>query len=174
MKPIAGLTLIASIAAGATGVRADTATAMLKNLQGQDVGTVKLSDTASGALLVKLNARRLPPGAHAFHIHEKGTCDAAAKFETAGGHLAGGKSHGVMHENGPHPGDLPNIDVATDGTAKFEAFVRGENKGDWIATANVFDADGAAVVIHAKIDDYRSQPAGDAGDRIACGVLNKK
>jgi len=174
MKIAIAFGLVAALAGGTTQAHADTARATLKNLQNQDIGTVELVDTPSGSLLVKLKANRLPPGAHAFHIHEKGTCDVATKFESAGSHLAGGKRHGVLHEDGPHTGDLPNIEAAKDGTVMFEAFVTGSKKNSWLAAANVFDADGAAVVVHAKLDDYRTQPAGDAGDRIACGVLINK
>lgn len=175
MKLIAvALTSAALCLGDAAGATAETATASLKDLQGKTVGTVELFDTPSGALMVRLTAQGLPSGNRAFHIHEKGACDAGTKFESAGAHLAGGKSHGVLHADGPHTGDLPNIDVGKDGTVKYETFITGRSKEGWMSAANVFDADGAAVVIHAKTDDYRSQPAGDAGDRIACGVLSKK
>jgi len=168
---VLALTFTAGVAVTA---QADTAAAALKDVQGKDVGTVELSETASGALAVKLTVTGLPAGSRAFHIHEKGLCDAAGKFESAGAHLAGGKSHGVHDAAGPHTGDLPNIVVGKDGAATYETFLAGAGKGPWLTAANVFDADGAAVVIHAGPDDYRSQPAGNAGDRIACGVLSKK
>ena len=98
----------------------------------------------------------------------------ASSGNGAGAHLAGGPSHGVHNAAGPHPGDLPNIVVGKDGATTYETFLAGAGKGPWLTAANVFDADGAAVVIHAEPDDYRSQPAGNAGDRIACGVLSKK
>lgn len=158
----------------AVTAHAESASAALKDLEGKNVGAVELTETASGALAVKLTVTGLPAGARAFHIHEKGVCDAAGKFESADAHLAGGKSHGVHNAAGPHIGDLPNIVVAKDGAATYETFLAGAGKGPWLTAANVFDADGAAVVIHAGPDDYRSQPAGNAGDRIACGVLSKK
>lgn len=157
----------------ASSAHAETASGVLKDLQGKSVGTVELSDTPSGAVLVRLSATGLPAGSRAFHIHEKGECNAATKFESAGAHLSGGKSHGVLHADGPHTGDLPNIEVGKDGAAAYETFIAGEGNGGWLSAANVFDADGAAVVIHSKADDHRSQPAGDAGDRIACGVLSE-
>lgn len=169
------ITAFVAFTVGTAGAAyADTASAALKDLQGKTVGTLELSETPSGALLVKGALSGLPAGAHAFHIHEHGACDAQSKFESAGAHLAGGKSHGILHQSGPHPGDMPNIDVAKDGTAKVEVFIPGTAKGGWFAAANVFDADGAALVVHAKADDHMTQPAGDAGDRIACGTLSKK
>jgi len=167
--------ILASCVVGFSGSAwAAGARAPLKDAQNEQIGTVELEETASGALLVKLTAKGLPAGTHAFHIHEKGACDAAGRFESAGGHLTGGKSHGVLHEGGPHAGDLPNIEVPVSGQVKYETFLPAAMKGPWLAAANVFDADGAAVVVHAKSDDYHSQPAGDAGGRIACGVLQKK
>jgi Cu-Zn family superoxide dismutase len=164
-----------SFFAATQAARADTVTAALKDANNKDVGTVELLETVSGTVLVKLAAKGLPPGEHAFHIHEKGACDAAGKFVSAGPHLSAGKSHGILHENGPHPGDLPNIQVQSDGTAKTEIFLTDKSGGDsWIKTVGLLDADGSAVVIHAGVDDYSSQPAGQAGDRIACGVLQKK
>lgn len=157
------------------GAQAETAVASLKDLAGKDVGTFEVADTASGTALVTLKVNGLPPGPHAFHLHEKGMCDPATKFESAGGHLAGGKSHGIMHDNGPHPGDFPNIHVKSDGTATLEIFVDAKTAGaSWLSSTAALQDDGSAVVIHAGAGDYRSQPSGQAGDRIACGVLKKK
>jgi Cu-Zn family superoxide dismutase len=156
----------------AIAAQAATATADLKDSSNKSVGKVDLTETASGAVLVKVTATGLTPGEHAFHIHETGTCDAATKFESAGPHLAGGKSHGVMHADGPHPGDLPNLTADKDGAVKFETFIEGAGK-DWFAKINLFDANGSSVVIHAKPDDHKTQPSGDSGDRVACGVLKK-
>lgn len=140
--------------------------AELSDAAGNVIGSVRIADTPSGELHVIADLKGLPPGGtHAIHIHEFGKCE-PPKFESAGGHLAGGKEHGALHPGGQHQGDMPNLTVAADGTAKVEYFSSG------VKVADVTDADGGAVVVHAKADDYMSQPAGAAGDRIACGVFS--
>lgn len=143
------------------------ATATLSLSDGGAAGMASLTETASGTMLFKADLTGLPQGIHAIHIHETGTCE-APDFKSAGGHLAGGKEHGILTAGGPHPGDIPNITASADGTATLEFFMTG------ISMADVMDEDGSAVVIHAAADDYTSQPAGDAGDRIACGVIEAK
>lgn len=140
------------------------AAAVLRSADGTEHGSVTASDTASGALHLILHLASLPNGPHAVHIHETGKCEGPA-FESAGGHLAGGKDHGVMSANGMHPGDLPNIDAEDDGAVNQEFFLPG------VKLADVMDDDGGAFIVHANADDYTSQPAGNAGDRIACGVF---
>jgi Cu-Zn family superoxide dismutase len=121
-------------------------------------------------VLVKGKLGHLSPGPHAIHIHETGKCE-APKFTSAGGHFnPAHKQHGFMVKEGMHAGDLPNLEVPANGKISFEYFdahatLSGEN--------SVFDADGSAVVVHAKADDYKSQPSGDAGGREACGVIEK-
>jgi Cu-Zn family superoxide dismutase len=143
-----------------------TATAVMHDLKGQDVGTVTLLQTPTG-VLITARLHDLPPGIHGFHIHEKGVCE--PPFKSAGGHFnPDAAAHGYLNENGPHAGDLPNIHVPDSGTLTVEMHdplisLRGEEA--------VLDADGAAIVIHDGPDDYKSQPAGDAGARIACGVI---
>lgn len=138
---------------------------------GEEVGTVTLTQTPAG-VLVSAEAQDLPAGTHGFHIHETGVCDPATGFKSAGGHFAGGKAHGFLVEDGPHPGDMPNVTVARDNTLKVEILNDRISLKDG-AESSVFDDDGAAVVIHAGEDDYRSQPAGDAGERIACAVIDR-
>ncbi|MFK2824766.1 superoxide dismutase family protein [Bacillus sp. B190/17] len=147
----------------------DSLTIDLNNSDGKKIGTAKLEQADTG-VLIKVEASDLPPGAHGFHIHETGKCDGPA-FESAGGHFnPTGASHGMDHEKGSHAGDLPNLEVGEDGTVKTEVtaehvtLVSGEEN-------SLLDEDGSALVIHAKPDDGKSQPAGDAGDRIACGVI---
>jgi Cu-Zn family superoxide dismutase len=151
---------------------AATAFAAMKGVDGRDLGTVSFSETKSGTLRVVVEMTGLPPGPHGFHIHEKGACDAASKFETAGAHYAGdGKEHGVDHEGGPHAGDLPNVNVGQDGVLKAEFFTdrlsirEGDNP--------LLDEDGSAVMLHADADDYSSQPSGNSGDRIVCGLVQQ-
>lgn len=169
---IACAATMASAAAGAAAEPA--ASARLKSQDGKDLGTVEFRSTPSGFMLITATATDLPPGKHAFHIHETGRCDPADGFKSAGGHLANGKKHGVLTEGGPHPGDLPNVVVSQDGQLNVEIFVnRLSVEGGWFENAGLFDDDGSAVVLHSGPDDYTSQPSGDAGDRIACGVIRR-
>lgn len=140
------------------------AAAVLKSADGSERGSVTLSDTPSGALHVILHLSSLPDGPRAVHIHETGKCEGPS-FESAGGHLSGGKSHGALHPEGMHLGDMPNIDVADGGAVNQELFL------DGVKLADVMDDDGGAFIVHAGADDYVSQPSGNAGDRIACGVF---
>lgn len=160
----------AAFAGGLVGFAAiaSAATAALKDPNGGDVGTATLTETPNG-LKLNVEITNLPPGSHAFHIHEKGAC--APDFAAAGGHFnPHGKKHGFGMKGGKHAGDLPNITVPASGKITFEAFADGLTlkKG---AKNSVFDADGAAMVVHAGVDDHTSQPSGAAGDRIACGVI---
>ncbi|MCY1081296.1 superoxide dismutase family protein [Archangium lansingense] len=147
----------AAAAAGAT------AKAELKDQKGQPVGEVTLTETPHG-VLIKGTLSNIPEGEHAIHIHEAGKCE--APFQTAGGHLnPNKKKHGVLAAEGKHEGDLPNLHVGADGKVQFDAFAHD------LKLKDVQDQDGAAVVVHAGVDDYKSDPAGNAGDRIACGVV---
>lgn len=146
------------------------ASAQLKDAKGASVGTASLSDAGRG-VLVKLDLKGLTPGWHAIHFHEKGDCS-DAKFTSAGGHVHSATPvvHGLLNADANDAGDLPNIHVAADGTAQAEVF------STWVGLSagerlNLKDADGSAVVIHAKTDDHESQPIGGAGDRVACGVI---
>lgn len=183
MKTMAVLTAAAMLlvpAAGAAAAAAD-ATAKLRNAEGDEVGSVSFTETASGRILVKATGRDLPEGVHGFHVHETGKCDAASGFESAGGHLAGNSDHGVGSESGPHPGDLPNLYVADNGSFAYETFLTAltVEGGNWLNKPaslfdeQLFDENGAAVVVHGGADDYKSQPSGNAGDRVACGVIEK-
>lgn len=140
-----------------------TARAELRNQQGQPVGEVTFNETPHGTL-IEGTLSNLPPGEHAFHVHEVGVCE--PPFKSAGGHFnPAGRRHGVLAAEGKHAGDLPNLFVAADGTLRFNFFAHG------LTVRSMQDANGSAVVIHAGADDYRSDPAGNAGDRIACGVV---
>ena len=146
-------------------------TVHLQNTKGVKIGTVNLEETDAG-VRISLEASDLPPGIHGFHIHETASC-VAPTFETAGGHFNPTKaSHGMNHEGGPHAGDLPNIEVGKDGTIKEEIIAKHVTLKTHQENS-LFDSDGSALVIHAKADDNKSQPAGNAGDRIACGVIGE-
>ena len=145
------------------------ASAQLNNTKGEVVGTVALRDTPSSGVWLNVSIKNLPPGSHGFHIHETGKCD--PDFKAAGGHFApNGREHGVLVEGGKHAGDLPNIHVPKSGRLNVEIFARGVTLKEGEPNS-LFDGDGSAIVIHAGPDDYKSQPSGAAGDRIACGVI---
>ena len=107
----------------------------------------------------------MPEGVHGVHLHETGDCS-ASDFKSAGGHIRGDQNHGILAEGGPHPGDMPNMTVGADGILKADVFLSTLDMDSMI-----MDDDGAAFIVHSGADDYTSQPAGDAGSRIACGVF---
>jgi superoxide dismutase, Cu-Zn family len=158
----------AGTAAAATGA---TAHADAIDTTGKKVGMVMLQDTPHG-VLVTTDVKGLPAGEHGFHFHEKGLCDARQKFTTAGSHFTAGKAqHGLLVAAGPHGGDMPNAIVGADGTFKSQLL----NTGVTLAPGpkSLADTDGSALIIHAKADDYKTQPTGDAGDRLVCAVVAK-
>ena len=159
----------AALLALATPALANTASATLKDASGADIGKATLTQTPNG-VLVRAEAKGISEGEHAFHIHQTGTCDGSDGFKSAGGHFALDHQHGFEVDGGPHPGDMPNVKVHADGAfaAEFINTAVSLKQGE---PGYLFDEDGSALVIHAKADDYRSQPSGDAGDRIACGVI---
>lgn len=147
------------------------ATANLIDREGNPVGTAALVETPHG-VLIQPQLRSLPPGAHAIHLHENGACEPPA-FESAGGHYnPGERQHGIMNAEGAHAGDLPNIHVGEDGVLESDLLAVGVTLEEG-AEGTLFPEGGTAIVIHAGPDDYRSDPAGNAGDRIACGVIEK-
>ncbi len=144
-------------------------TVNLMDGNGKPVGTVELTEEED-ALRVMVDAKDLPEGLHGFHFHEKGVCE-VPDFESAGGHFNPTEaSHGLDHEGGPHVGDLPNLEVGPDGTAKEEFFVENLTLLDGEENS-LFHEGGTAVVIHAEADDGKTQPSGNSADRIACGVV---
>jgi Cu-Zn family superoxide dismutase len=149
-------------------------TVTLKDAMGKDVGTAKLSDGPGGkGVRITASLMGLPPGEHAFHIHTTAKCDAPG-FTTAGGHFnPEGKHHGINNpmDPKPHDGDMENFMVKPNGTAKVNVVNMGVTLGD--GPNSVFAGGGTALMIHAKADDLKSDPSGNAGDRIACGTITK-
>jgi superoxide dismutase, Cu-Zn family len=142
----------------------------LKDLQGAPVGTATLSPADGGGVSIALDVRNLPPGEHAFHVHQMARCE--PPFASAGPHFnPDGKKHGLENPAGSHAGDMSNFTVGADGTATVTVTNKQVTLG---AGANsVFAGGGTSLVIHAKPDDMKTDPAGNAGDRIACGVIAK-
>jgi Cu-Zn family superoxide dismutase len=177
LSGVAGASVLASALVLASAGHPDldqthgaTATAELRNPQGRGVGQVELRDAEAGILLhVRLTG--VPPGAHALHLHETGRCDPPS-FESAGGHFnPTGARHGFLSAGGPHAGDLPNVHVPESGRIEVELLAADASLAD--NEPALLDADGAAVLVHERADDHRSEPAGDAGSRIACGVVSR-
>jgi len=146
----------------------NTAVASMSSPDGLTMGTVTLEQGPNG-VLVSADVKDLTPGPHGFHIHSVGAC--TPDFSAAGGHFAPtDHGHGFMHPEGSHAGDLPNIYAGSDGMAQADVFT------DQVTLAadaetSVFDSDGSAIIIHAKPDSYGADPG--AGDRVACGVIER-
>jgi len=172
MLAAAALGTIAAPALAADNAAATIMTtgyADLKNAAGEAAGLATLKPGPKG-LVVRVEATGLTPGWHGLHLHEKGDCsDNAAGFKASGAHAGHGDGvkHGLLNPEGSEFGDMPNLFAAADGTAKGEFYLAGATLD------SVFDADGTAIILHAAEDDHTSQPIGNAGARVACGVVQK-
>ena len=145
-------------------------TVKLQDGQGKNVGTATLSSAAHG-VNIKLNVHDLTPGDHAIHVHQTAKCE-GPDFKSAGAHFnPDGKKHGLQNPDGPHAGDIPNFTVGAKGKSKATVGAPNVTLGD--DPHSVFTAGGTALVIHAKADDGKTDPSGNSGDRIACGVISK-
>lgn len=169
----ASLLLIAGLVMGGCATMqygSPQATAELKNAKGEVVGTAGFWEDANG-VRIAAHVKGVPPGKHGFHIHAVGKCDPPG-FTTAAGHFnPGGKKHGLKSEAGPHAGDLPNMEVGTDGNGRLEYVTKPVTLGG--GPTSLFDADGSALVLHADPDDEITDPTGNAGGRIGCGLIRK-
>jgi Cu-Zn family superoxide dismutase len=146
------------------------ASVSLADASGASVGTAQLWQEAGGLVHISVTASSLTPGAHGIHFHAVGTCDGASQFSTAGAHYNPlNKEHGLARPAGPHAGDAPNVVAGDDGRANL-AFTT-DRVTLTSGGTTLFDADGSALVIHAAPDDQVTQPSGNSGARVACGVV---
>ncbi|KLI64849.1 superoxide dismutase family protein [Aurantiacibacter marinus] len=141
--------------------------AAILDRQGTQVGVARMY-SLGGEITLNASFSGLPEGTKAVHLHTSGDCS-ASDFTSAGGHLnPGGNQHGTRNPQGAHLGDLPNVSIAPDGSGTMSAILRGTLNS---VGSDIFDSDGTAIVVHESEDDYRTDPTGAAGGRIACGVF---
>ena len=162
----AGALLLASSAT--TFAQGPGASVDLKTPGGEMVGTATFTQE-SGGVHLQGKFLGLPPGQHGIHVHAVGKCD-APDFMSAGGHFnPTSKQHGLNNPQGAHAGDMPNLTIGSDGTGTVDAMLKDVSLAS--GTGSLFGPDGTALVIHANPDDLKSDPAGNAGGRVACGVI---
>ena len=146
------------------------ATVELRDAGNRVVAQATLTEVSGGVRIV-LEASGLRPGPKGVHLHAAGKCEPPA-FASAGDHLnPQNKPHGLLNPDGPHAGDLPNITIDADGKGRLETFTERVSLGP--GSASLFDDDGTALVIHAAPDDFKTDPSGNTGPRIACGIVEK-
>jgi superoxide dismutase, Cu-Zn family len=161
------LVVALSLAGAATTKNVKTA---IKDSQGKTLGWAMISPAASG-VEVNLTLKNMPPGLHAVHVHEHALCE-GPDFKSAGGHFnPDGKQHGLENPDGHHAGDMTNFNVDSEGNANVNILNKDVNLGS--DSHSLFSNGGTAIVIHAKPDDMKTDPSGNAGDRIACGVIKQ-
>ncbi|MBC7541997.1 MAG: superoxide dismutase family protein [Candidatus Sericytochromatia bacterium] len=169
-KGVWGFCLASVLVGGATGQAAPTATATLIDAQGHTLGTARFrEDPGQGGVAMTIRVSGLTPGAHGMHVHGAGHCD-GPDFTTAGPHFnPSGRKHGLGNPQGAHLGDMPNLVVAADGSATATVALTGTFLR--AGADSLLRKGGTALVIHARPDDQLTDPAGDSGDRVACGVI---
>jgi Cu-Zn family superoxide dismutase len=167
---VAVLMTAAAVSAGAAKVK--PVVVAMHTADGKDAGTITLRPAKHDTVNVKVDVKNLPPSEHGIHIHQNPKCD-PPDFKTAGPHFnPGSKQHGVRNPSGPHAGDMPfNLTVGPDGTDKTEFSTKGISL-DPKAMNSVFTNDGTSIIIHEKADDMMTDPSGNSGARIACGVIS--
>jgi Cu-Zn family superoxide dismutase len=169
MKILCTLTAAASLLALSTfSVAAQSAKAALKDKDSKDVGSATLTQTPGG-VLIALSVKGLPAGEHAFHVHGVGKCE--PPFMSAGGHFnPDKKKHGMLAPDGSHAGDMPNLHIPASGELAVEVLNTAVTLEKGKANS-LFGPEGTALIIHASKDDYKTDPTGEAGGRIACGLV---
>jgi Cu-Zn family superoxide dismutase len=174
-RTAAGWILVIAAVTGACAERRVSASgpsheawAELKNTEGQSVGSAVLREE-DGRVRIVVQAGGLTPGRHGIHIHAVGRCEQPT-FQSAGDHVNPlGKKHGLESAEGPHDGDLPDLEADANGRAEYVAVTNRITLAP--GPTSMFDADGSAVVVHANADDQRTDPSGNSGDRVLCGQL---
>jgi Cu-Zn family superoxide dismutase len=160
---------LAALSLPLAAAAAPVARAELRNAAGETVATATFEPGPSGVEL-RIEATRLPPGTHGFHLHAVGRCE-GPDFKSAGGHFnPGERKHGLENPAGPHAGDLPNLVVGPDGKGRASARLSVALDA---GPSSLFHEGGTSLVVHADPDDMRTDPAGNSGARIACGVVTR-
>jgi Cu-Zn family superoxide dismutase len=166
---IAAAALVAFAATAPAQTKRKSATAAITDAQGKAVGTAKFKETKAGVQM-QVTVSNLPPGERAIHVHNAGQCD-PPDYKTAGPHFnPAQKKHGMQNPDGHHAGDLPNLVVDAKGKGRLQVILAGVTL-DGEGANSLFHQGHTAVVIHEKADDMKTDPAGNAGNRIACGVI---
>jgi Cu-Zn family superoxide dismutase len=143
---------------------------LLRDGAGMPVGTAQIRQEAGGLVHVDVAVSSLTPGQHGIHFHEVGRCEGVNAFSTAGAHYNPlSREHGLTHPGGPHAGDAPNLIAAADGRATLSFST--DRVTLTAGSTTLFDADGSSLIVHAAPDDQTSQPSGNSGARVACGVV---
>jgi Cu-Zn family superoxide dismutase len=165
-----GVMLLTSGCLAVLQPRPGSATAELRDARGRPIGVATFTGLSDGVRIL-LEVRGLPPGLKAVHIHEKGRCDPPA-FASAGDHFnPGKKQHGLQNPAGPHAGDLPNIQIDGDGNGRLETMTERMTLSS--GPTSILDDDGSALVVHGAPDDFKTDPTGNSGARIACGIITR-
>jgi Cu-Zn family superoxide dismutase len=165
MKRLAVILLLAACG-GQPGDPAPGARADFIDLTGDDIGTAFLEQQPDGVVRLRVEIEGLTAGEHGFHVHQVGRCE--TPFQSAGAHFnPSNRKHGAQNPEGPHAGDLPNLRAADATVTRLETLLRD------VTLESLLDADGSALIIHAKPDDYKTDPSGNSGDRIACAVIRR-
>lgn len=168
-RMIAGAAVLGLAGCTGAGGLADTQTVVLRDASGRTVGTALLTPAGEG-VRVTLNTNGIPAGMHGVHVHQTGQC-VPADFASAGGHFnPASRQHGTENPAGPHAGDLPNLTVDANGRGSMTGVARGVTLTGSGANS-LRKSGGTALVVHASADDYRTDPSGNSGARIACGVI---
>ena len=166
----AALLIILALAplAYAQGGAVKSATATLKDVSGRQIGTAQFTQGADGKVQLNVQVKGISPGLHGIHIHQYGTC--SPTFAAAGGHYNPlDRHHGLDNPKGPHAGDLPNLIINSDGAGTLKTTT--DRVTLTPGRTSLFNGNGTSLVIHAKPDDQKTDPSGNSGDRIACGVI---